>query len=276
MRRSTAHAGPDSLTLIAVSSLAYVLAVALHEHARHSLACVMLGGQPKQMGAFYVDCGYEAMSSLSIRVVALAGPAMSLLMGAVSFLALRRVPGAARLSYYFVWLLGSLGLMSAAGYLLFSGVSGLGDLGTSRDGALYGLAPAWIGRLALTALGFVGYRRVLRIMWRTMAPQLAGSDVDVIGLARRMALLSYMTGAAVYLAIGLLNPQGFEVIALSVLPSSLGGSCGLLLFWKMAPRGPSASVPGPGLNFARNWCCISVAAAVTLAYAALFGPTLRF
>ncbi|HKI44460.1 MAG TPA: hypothetical protein VKA08_03905 [Balneolales bacterium] len=34
---------------------------------------------------------------------------------------------------YFVWLLGSIGLMSATGYLLFSGISGIGDFGTTPE-----------------------------------------------------------------------------------------------------------------------------------------------
>ena len=39
--------------------------------------------------------------------------------------------------------------MTAAGYLLFSGFTGLGDFGTSRDGALYLAQPEWLWRLAL-------------------------------------------------------------------------------------------------------------------------------
>lgn len=45
----------DWLTLIAVSALAYLIAVALHEHLGHTAACIVLGSHPKKMGAFYVS-----------------------------------------------------------------------------------------------------------------------------------------------------------------------------------------------------------------------------
>ena len=54
---------PDKLTLMAISCLAYIIAVALHEHAGHSFACVLLGSHPTEMGAFYAECDYRGMSS---------------------------------------------------------------------------------------------------------------------------------------------------------------------------------------------------------------------
>ena len=122
----------DRLTLIAISALAYIVAVALHEHAGHTLACLLLGSHPQEVGAFYVQCDDAALGSLGVRIVALAGPIVSLLTGMVCFLFLRRRKNLPSTSYYFTWLLGSIGYMSATGYLLFSGVSGIGDLGTAR------------------------------------------------------------------------------------------------------------------------------------------------
>jgi hypothetical protein len=272
----TAEAPPDTLTLIAISCLAYVLAVALHEHAGHSTACVLLGSHPKEMGAFYVDCDDASLSSAGLRFVALAGPMVSLLTGIVCFLILRRVPRSARLGHYFVWLLGSLGLMSAAGYPLFSGVSGMGDLGTTRDGVFYEAAPEWIWRIALTAFGAATYWWVVRFMWQTMGRQLNASDTFQLRHARRTTMISYAAGGVVYAAIGLLNPYGFTIVAVSVLPSSLGGTCGLLAMWSMVRRYPVLATQdrGPGLDFPRNWAWIGISAAVTVAYAGIFGPTL--
>ena len=73
----------DYLTVIALSMLAYTLAVLLHEHLGHALACVGLGGHPAELGAYYVNCQYGNMTDLSIRLVALAGPIVSLITGAV-------------------------------------------------------------------------------------------------------------------------------------------------------------------------------------------------
>src|SRR2546422_10173258 len=92
----------DRLTLIAISALAYLAAVGLHEHLGHTAACLLLGSHPTEVGAFYVDCDYSTMSDLSIRLVALAGPVVSLVTGIVSFLILRRLPPRASAANYFV------------------------------------------------------------------------------------------------------------------------------------------------------------------------------
>jgi hypothetical protein len=266
---------PDRLTLIAISCLAYVLAVALHEHAGHSAACVLLGSHVKEMGAFYVDCDETGLTDLGQRLVALAGPLVSLLTGIVGVAVARRMPRSSRCGHYFSWLVGSLGLMSAAGYPLFSGILGLGDLGTTRDGAFYGVAPEWLWRIVLTVIGAFAYREVLKIMWRTMAPQLSAVEPVHIETARRTTMTSYFAGAVLYAAIGVLNPHGFLIIAISVLPSSLGGTCGLLVMWSMIHRypAPAPQAPSPGLNFARSWTWIGVASVITIAYAAILGPT---
>jgi hypothetical protein len=266
---------PDKLTLMVISCLAYIIAVALHEHAGHSLTCVLLGSHPTEMGAFYADCDNRGMSSLGVRLVALAGPVVSLLTGVVCFLILRRVPRSARLAYYFTWLLGSLGLMSAAGYPLFSGIAGIGDLGMTNGGLFYDIAPEWLWRIILTAVGVVSYRWVIQFMWQTLTLQLNNLESSSIQNARRTTMISYLTGAAVYAAIGLLNPHGFEIIAISVLPSSLGGTCGLIVMWKRKPDNPAFQGPGGGLNFPRDWAWIGVGIAATFAYAVIFGPTLR-
>ena len=140
---------PDRLTLIAISALAYLVAVGLHEHLGHTAACIMLGSHPIEVGAFYVDCDYTGMSDTSIRLVALAGPVVSLVTGIVSFLVLSRVPLRMSAAAYFVWLLGSIGFMSATGYLLFSGISGIGDFGIGRDG-LFVLGPPAQGRIQVS------------------------------------------------------------------------------------------------------------------------------
>ncbi len=68
----------DLLTLIALSAFSFMLATALHEHGGHVMACALLGRHIKELGAFYVDCGTESLSGLGNRLVALAGPLMSL------------------------------------------------------------------------------------------------------------------------------------------------------------------------------------------------------
>jgi len=262
---------PDPLTLIAVSALAYITAVALHEHLGHATACTLLGSHPTELGAFYINCDDARLTSLGIRLVAIAGPVVSLALGLVC------LPLAARCSspaaFYFTWLLGALGLMDAAGYPLFSGVSGLGDLGTTSDGALRGVRPEWAWRATETALGLIAYIAVVRYSARAIAPRLGGAGRERIHAARLAFTWSYFTGAAVYLPIGLLNPRGLVIVLISALASSMGGTSGLL--WMSRVLGREPAVPGPGLYFPRSWGWVIVAAMLTIGYAVVFGPTLR-
>jgi hypothetical protein len=270
---AAAEALPDVLTLIGVSALAYVVATALHEHLGHALACVALGSHPLEMGAFYVECDDTRLGSVSLRLVSLAGPVVSLLTGLVCFTALRRLPHLAGASFYFVWLLGAIGLMEAAGYMMFSGASGQGDLGTTREGVLYGASPEWLWRAALFALGGLAYIRVMRAAVGAIAPRVTGSGAARIRSARLTALTSYLTGAAVSVTIGLFNPKGFVILLMSAMAASLGGTAGLLFMMQWLNRHRPAQ--GQGLYFARNWAWVAAGAAATLLYGAIFGPTLR-
>ena len=264
---------PDRLTLIAISALAYVIGVALHEHLGHALACTALGSHPTEMGAYYVNCDDARLSSLRIRLVELAGPFVSVLTGVVCLRLLRRLPRLSGSGFYFLWLLGALGLMDAAGYALFSGASGQGDLGTTSEGALYGATPEWLWRVGLFLVGAVAYRWVMRIAVAAIEPRVSGTGDGRVRSARLTALTSYLTGGAVAVLIGLLNPQGIVIVVLSSIASSLGGTIGLLFMMQWLKRQPD--VQGPGIYFARSWGWIAVATVVTVAYAAIFGPTLR-
>src|ERR1700690_1322271 len=93
---------PDRPPLIAISALAYLVGVGLHEHLGHTLACILLGSHPTEVGAFYVNCDYTGMSDIRIRLVALAGPLVSLLIGFACFLILHRRPPRASSAYYFL------------------------------------------------------------------------------------------------------------------------------------------------------------------------------
>jgi hypothetical protein len=264
----------DRLTLIAISALAYITAVGLHEHLGHTLTCILLGSHPTEIGAFYVNCDYSGMSDLSIRLVALAGPVVSMLIGLAGFLILHRVPPRTSTFYYFVWLLGSLGFMSATGYLLFSGITGIGDFGTSRDGLFYQAAPEWLWRAGLTIAGIVCYFLIIRIAVREIDQRIGGMGRPRIRYARQLALTSYLTGAVVSLVVGLLNPHGLVIVALSAAASSLGASSGLL--WMMQLLNRNRQVAMPGLMIERSWVWIILGSMITIVYALILGPTLHF
>lgn len=258
----------DWLTLVAVAALAYVLEVGFHEHAGHAAACVALGGRVAVFGAFYVECDYRAMGAAGIRLVAIAGPLASLLLGLLCARLLRGARTAwARL---FWWAMASVGLMTAFGYLLFSAVSGIGDLGTGDDGALHGVATPWLWRLAMLAVGYWLYDRSVVWSMRALAG-VAGGREDRPRRVQRIALLCYLAGAATCIGIGLFNPEGFVIVLTSAAAASLGGTSGFA--W-----GPPRTRVGAGdtepATFPRSWSWIVAGFAVALVYGAVFGPSI--
>jgi hypothetical protein len=264
---------PDLWTLIAISCLAYVVEVALHEHGGHSTACLLLGSRPTEMGAFYVNCDSARLTPLGIRLVALAGPVLSLIVGVVGLSIFTVLPGAPATAYFF-WLLGTLGLMGAAGYPLFSGVTGIGDLGFGSDGAFFDATPQWLWRAVLTLIGVLGYIGTVYFSVLRLEPLLSGSGRARLKVAHRAARVSYFAGAAIYLIIGAFNPYGWQIILTSVLPASMGGTSGLLWMFRVADRNRNAS--GPGLFFERRWSWITVGLLGVLGYGLVFARTLRW
>ena len=194
---TTGPATSDRWTLIASSALAYITAVGLHEHLGHAVTCSLLGSHPTELGAFYINCDNSGLSDLRLRLVALAGPVVSLAIGVVAFLVLRCRPPRKSNAYFFVWLLGCLGLMAATGYLFFSGVTGIGDFGTGRDGVFYQMSPEWLWQIMLTVIGIASYLLIVRLALREIEPHLSGVGRPRIRAASRLVLTSYLTGVVV-------------------------------------------------------------------------------
>jgi hypothetical protein len=263
----------DTLTVIALSALAYIIAVFLHEVMGHGLACLLLGGRLNEVGAFYANCNYAAMSDARIRLVALAGPAVSAITGVTSWWLWREVRQPNAHGRYLTWLLGTIGLLQATGYLLFSGLSGLGDFGVSRDGLLYQLAPEWAWRAGISLLGVLGYALVIMVSLKLMDGMIGGEGVERIRRAQRLALTSYLTGAVVSILIGLLNPHGLLIVLGSAAASTLGGTSAL--FWMMQMLNRQKPLREPALPVIRSWGWIAAGAVVTVLYAVILGPTLR-
>lgn len=262
----------DIATVAGIASIAYIISVALHEHAGHGLACAVLGGSIREWGAFYVDCDYQGMGDLAIRLVALAGPLVSLLLGIVAFDVLGRIRQATAPTKLLFWLLGSIGWMTATGYLLFSGVSGLGDFGTSRDGVLYALQPEWLWRVGATVMGLFGYGVAIVKSVQGMERIIGGSGMERVRRAQKLALTSYLTGGLVSFVSGLLNPHGLVIVLTSAVASSFGGTSALA--WEMMLMKRSRATGEEPLRIERAWRWIVAGFGVALLYALVFGPSI--
>jgi hypothetical protein len=266
----------DTLTVIAIACIAYILGVALHELAGHGGACLLLGGKLRELNAFYVDCDYRQMGDLAIRIVGGAGPLVSLLTGVVSFLLLRRIrqsPKASTHQLFFLWLLGTLGLMTATGYLLLSGIAGFGDFGVGRDGMLFELQPEWLWRVGIAVLGFIGYMLAVVCSIRFMEQMIGGSGPNRVARAQRLSLTAYLVGGLVSVLIGLFNPQGLLIVLVSAGASSLGGTSGLAWGMQMMNRKrQSTQLP---FQLLRSWGWVAAGVVVVLFYGIVFGPSIK-
>jgi hypothetical protein len=262
----------DLLTVIAISSPAYLLATFLHEMGGHGLTCLILGGRLAELSAFYASCDYTGMTDGAIRMVALAGPLVSLILGLVCFIILPRIAQRSFHWKYFLWLLATLGLLTATGYLMFSGVSGLGDFGTSRDGALFQAAPEWIWRVGIGLAGLVGYFLVVLSSVRQMDHYVIGGGArERVIQAQRLSMTSYLTGGVVSVLIGLLNPVGIIIVLISAAAASLGGTSALL--WMMQLMDRKKDSPAIRLEIRREWTWIVAGVLFTAIYAIVLGPT---
>jgi hypothetical protein len=263
----------DLATVVVVSAFAAVAATAVHELGGHGLASVVLGKLPKELGAYYVDTVYAGLPDLAIRAIALAGPIMSLVLGLVAFAVLALVKPRGLVSWYFGWLVGALGLMTAAGYLLFSGASGIGDFGMTRDGVFFGAEPQAVVRAALVVVGAVSYFLVVRWGARVFDRKFGGRGVAGIRQARQLAFTSYFSAAAVSVAIGLLNPHGLEIVLSSAVASSLGAGSGLLWVMQFLSRGERP--PASEIALPRSFRWLGCAALGLALYAIVLGPGIR-
>jgi len=117
----------DILSVIAVSLLAYTLALIFHEHMGHALMSVAFGGRLSELGALYIGGNHAAQTTMPVwasKLVLLAGTLFNAITGVVALILLAKRRKASNLLKYALWLFGTISLLTAAGYVLFSGVSG--------------------------------------------------------------------------------------------------------------------------------------------------------
>lgn len=245
-------------TIGSIAVVAYCLANVLHEGLGHGGACLLMGGQPKSLNAIFFEYDQNTVSAFGRRIIAAGGSVINLLTGGIAFAALRFGRPRADALRYFLWLFSSVSLLMAFGYLLFSGVLGLGDWSIVFDR----LAPSTVVRGGLILVGGFLY------CWA--APQLLipglknflDRSQPLEPQVRRLARLPYFVGGITFIVAGLLNPYGYQLVLMSAVAASFGATS--LLAWCKVPEGDPAPSPRNEpvtLNRHPGWI---VAAALTL------------
>lgn len=259
-------------TIVSVAVVAYALANLGHEALGHGGACVAFGGTLEGLNAVYCACEKTGMSDTGRRIGLMAGSGVNLLIAAIAFGGLRVRRGSPATSLdYFLWLSLSVNLLQPAGYLLFSGLMGVGDWAKVVEGLP---APgAW--RIGLAIVGLAAYAGAVWVSLRELTPLFADAP-DRARLAKRATVLPYLAGGLLYVAAGALNPIGIEILLISATAASFGGTSGLA--WMAQLLGDPRRWPSQGrpLSLPLSIPWIVAAAAVGGVFVFVFGPTIEF
>ncbi len=264
----------DSTTVIAIALVAYGLTNLIHEGAGHGGACLLVGGRPQMLNAVFFQCDETGLAPAAIRIIAAAGAILNVVVAA-GLMALRR--SAARWTasaQYFRWLLVALNLLTAFGYLLFSGIGGFGDWAVVIDG-LPGAA-GW--RILEAVLGALLYFVVApRVLWRGLVPFLGEDAPERVRRAGTLTILPYWFGGALYVAAGLLNPEGIQLVLLSAAAASFGGTSLMVWFFTLRARRSARETGYPaalGIPPSPRW--IAAALATVAVFVGLLGRGIAF
>lgn len=256
----------DTLTVIAIAALAYPIANVVHEGLGHGTVALLLGARPTMFNAIFFSYDESSVSATAQRLISAAGSVANLLFGALS-LVLAQGARSPRLRY-FAWLFAAVNLLSAFGYLIYSGVSGIGDWAR----VVHGWEPAWLWRAGLAIVGVALYFLLApRILMPPLEPFLGRDPAMREARARRLSLVPYLVGGASLVLAGLLNPLGMKFVLISAVAASLGGTS-LLAWYPALPRPPAAGTPDAPLAIDRSRAWIGGAVAVLLVFVLVLGP----
>jgi hypothetical protein len=263
---------PDVLTVACIAVVAYAISNVVHEGLGHGGACLAVGCTPHLLTSMQFDGDEAGLPAFAGRLVSAGGSLMNLVVAALSMLALRRSRSGSATTWFFLWLLSTLSLLQATGYLLFSGLGNFGDWAAVVRG-LPGGSLLWRG--ILTVAGAATYWWATSWAMVTLGARLHSSGVARAAEAYRYTLVAYFAGAGLYLAAGSRDPAGTAVLLISGVAASLGGAAGLawgpqlLKNATVAPRG----APLPALP--RDWRWVAAAAACGGVFVFVLGSGIR-
>jgi hypothetical protein len=266
------RSSPDILTVASVAVVAYALSNVVHEGVGHGGACLLVGCSPHLLTSMQFDGDYSRLPEAAARIIAAGGSVANLVMAAVAIVLLRRSRKDIATTWLFLWLLATVCLLQATGYLLFSGVGNAGDWAEVVRGWPGG--PLW--RVGLAGAGGLTYWMATRWAMGRLGARLHALAPSRVSEAYRYTLVAYFTGAILYVAAGSLDPGGFAILLISGVAASLGGTSGLA--WgpqllKDPTLGP-ATIPLPPV--VRDWRWVGAAVVSGSLFVFVLGSGIRF
>lgn len=202
----------DKLTIASMAAIAVSISTTLHEGVGHGVTAWLRGDVVTELTSNHLS------SVPPDRCVDAGGTLMNLLAGTACMLASRAAGERANLRY-FLWLLGTLNVLSGAGYFLFSGVLGAGDWGQIIDGLPHHAAL----RVAMAIFGALLYAASVRWIALSLQPFVAERrEYNTLGR------MPYLVACAVDCLAGAFDPLGVRLLLISTIPAVFGGHSGLL------------------------------------------------
>lgn len=262
----------DPWTVASIAVVAYAAANLAHEGLGHGGACVLAGGRAEELSAVFFQCASGTVTAAGERIVAAGGSVCNVVLAAAALAAARRCRLAPVSARYFLWLFTALNLLTAFGYLLFSGLGGVGDWVAVIDG-LPGQVPL---RVAMAGLGGLLYFGLApRLLWPGLEPFLGAGHPEREQRARTLTVLPYAVGGATYILAGLRNRYGLELVLLSAAAASLGGTSLLAWFFTLRAR-KTEGASTPPLAVARSLPWLAAGAISLAVFIGVLGSGIRW
>jgi hypothetical protein len=212
------------------------------------------------------------VSTIGWRIIGAGGTIVNLITGGLALAILRFKKPQLHSFQYFLWLFSAVSLLSAFGYLLFSGVTGIGDwIAVVRN-----IIPNIIARILLVVIGAVLY------FWLTpklLVPEfkhfLSGSiplNLQIFSLLR----FPYVIGGTTVLVAGLLNPHISNVLFVSAAISAFAATSLLAWYPHSKIHSTLASLPTAPLTIRASWSWILAGSVTLLFFVGILGQGIIF
>jgi hypothetical protein len=255
----------DALTLVALGTLAFIIADVTHEALGHGLATWAVGGQP-----VLLTTSYFSSSGSSSRWIPAGGGIANIIVGGLFVLALRASRVLSPHVRYFFMLIIAFNLLFAAAYPLYSGVAAFGDWAA----VISGLSPAWLWRILLVAFSLMSYYLSLLLLAVKMRPFCGSETPEALARLRRITLIPFLAALVAACLAGALNPRGWTNILTAAAPAAAAAFGFTQLDHFSDTRSSTLSVLNEG-PITRSWGWIAVAVAVLIFFVGILGPGVK-
>lgn len=244
--------------------MAYAGCDMVHEVLGHGVACALVPG----VRALSLST-VALQTSASSRFVAAAGSVANVLAGLLAAALFRR-RSTWDAGTLFLGLFALTNLLDGTGYLIFSGVLGIGDWAVVIAGA----RPAWLWRGVMTVVGLLLYGMTIRVAARVVVGRIRAGMIPGREPAR-VLWPAYLAGGLLFVLGSALNPIGSSLILTSGVSSGFGAMAGMAILPRIV-EGRSGEDPDAGRGIGRSAWWIALGIVVGIGFVGVLGPGVRF